>query len=348
MAKKVIKLKGVVVMPNGRYQVRKYYNGKRYTFYLDDVPTKQADLDRIIWEHIEKEPEVSDRMTLAAACESYNKAKSNVISPSTLLTYRRYIKYLPDPLAKCPINELTQLKVQTYINQIAEDHSPKYVRCVHGYLSSVLNMFRPSIVLRTTLPQKQKKDVYIPSSEDVEKLIRRIDDDDYMVPIRLAIMGLRRSEICALDISDLDPDNTLHIRKAKVYGPDGWVIKNYGKTTESHREIIIPADVAGRIRKQGYVYKHSPQQIGRVLRKIEQELGLPDFTEHKLRHYFATFCKEELGLSDKTIMALGGWSTPNVMQSIYQHAQRKKVDEGNVKIIRFLEKAKNLKNHEVS
>ncbi len=65
-----------------------------------------------------------------------------------------------------------------------------------------------------------------------------------------------------------------------------WVDKTT-KTTSSTRDIIIPMEIAQRIREQGYVFKGHPNSIT-DLQTTEDRLGIPRFTMHKLRHYFAS------------------------------------------------------------
>ena len=62
-----------------------------------------------------------------------------------------------------------------------------------------------------------------------------------------------------------------------------WVIKST-KATESTRDIIIPQELADKIREQGYIYKGHPNRITRNLALVEEKLGIPHFSLHKLRH----------------------------------------------------------------
>lgn len=67
----------------------------------------------------------------------------------------------------------------------------------------------------TTLPKKVKKDPYIPSDDNVRKILDYAKDTEYAFPLFLACYGLRRSEICALTPDDIEED-ILHINKALV------------------------------------------------------------------------------------------------------------------------------------
>lgn len=210
------------------------------------------------------------------------------------------------------------MDVQTEINEMAKKCSPKTVRNHHSFISAVLGAFCPNLKLTTTLPQKVKHEPYIPSDEDVKKILECAKDTEYEIPIILACYGLRRSEICALKVDDLEGD-ILHINKAMV--PDenrNWVVKST-KTTSSTRDIIIPMEIADKIRTRGYIYKGYPNCITNFLKRTEQALEIPLFSIHKLRHYFASKMSA-LNIPEADIMRMGGWETDHVMKSVYRHS----------------------------
>ena len=137
------------------------------------------------------------------------------------------------------------------------DKSPKTARNYHGFLSAILGTFYPSLRRFTTLPQKVKNEPYTPSRKDVKRILAEVSGTLYEIPIILACYGMRRPEICALQLEDIDGD-IVHISKAMVLNKNReWIIKA-SKTTESTRDIIIPMDLAEKIRKQGYVYRGHP------------------------------------------------------------------------------------------
>lgn len=126
------------------------------------------------------------------------------------------------------------------------------MRDYHGFVTAVMGTFYPALRISTTLPQKVKSEPYTPSSEDVKRILEAVKDTDFEVPVTLACYGLRRSEICALTPEDVDGD-ILHINKALVQAADGeWVIKST-KTTGSTRDIVIPQELAEKIKCQGYI-----------------------------------------------------------------------------------------------
>lgn len=98
------------------------------------------------------------------------------------------------------------------------------------------------------------------------------------------------------------------------------------KTTENTRNIIIPADLADKIKIQGYVYKGHSESITKHLEKVEDRLGIPRFPLHKLWHYFASQMSA-MGVPEADILKMGGWETDHVMKSMYRHSMMEKEEQ---------------------
>ena len=142
----------------------------------------------------------------------------------------------------------------------------------------------------------------------------------FEVPLLLACASLRRGEICALTMDDID-GNTIHITKDMVLDINKeWVIKP-PKTTQSIRDVVVPDRVIEAISRNG-LYKGHPNSISDWMDKAERTLGLEHFSLHKCRHYFAS-AAHEAGVSDADIMKAGGWKTDHVMKTVYRHSLAK-------------------------
>lgn len=308
-------------LPSGKYRVRKMYKGETYTVIFDYKPTQKEALQAISLE-LENETLRKDQITFKQAAERYINLKQNVLSPTTIREYNRNICRLSEKFISMRITDITSLDVQSEINRLSKDKSPKTVRNYHGFISAVLSAFRPNMILNTSLPQKVKNEPYIPSEKDVKRIIKEIEGTQFEIPILLACYGLRRSEICALTLDDLQ-ENILTINKAKVMNTDKqWVTKTT-KTTESTREVIISPILADKIRKQGFIYQGHPNSISKHLTRLQDKLGMPHFSIHKLRHYFASKMSA-LGVPEADILKLGGWNSDHVMKTVYRHSLQTK------------------------
>ena len=304
--------------PNGKYQIREMHNGKSYCITVPYKPSKREAAE-LIQEKIDSS--VDNISTLERAAQEYISVKENVLSPSTIRVYGAILRSLPEWLSKKDIAEIDSYAMQKYVNEISADHSPKSVRNKYGFVVSSIRLFIPDANFNVTMPQKIHSENYEPSLEDVKALLDYAKGSEYYIALRLASMSLRRSEILALTVDDLNGDE-LTINKACVPGKDGYVVKPTPKTEASNRTITIPHDLAERIREQGYIYKCTPNGIDNYMRRALPKLGIPFFSLHKLRHFFASY-SHELGYSDAIIQAIGGWETDHVMKSVYRHAMNK-------------------------
>ncbi len=313
-------------LPSGSYRVRQMEKGKMYSVTVPYKPSKK-DAFELIQNKINHV--VEDSMTFEQAALQYVDVKKNVLSPSSVRSYLSLTNNLPKKFLEMDIARIDDYAVQKLINDYAVDHSPKTVRNLNGFVLSVLRLFYPKVDISVTLPQKVHTEHYTPSQDDIKRIMDASRDTKYYIPLFLACLGLRNSEICALTIFDLK-GTELTINKACVRGVDGYVIKNVPKTDASNRTITIPQEIADQIRSQGYVYDGYPQQIDKHLRRTQKKLNIPSFGVHRLRHFFASYM-HDLGYSDAIIQSLGGWSTDNVMKSVYRHAMNE--DEARKSVV---------------
>nr|DAO02058.1 MAG TPA: Integrase [Caudoviricetes sp.] len=315
--------KGVDQLPSGKYRVRKMINGRRKSLLFDAPPT-QKDVLLATNELLNEVPGATLKGTFLDYAEKYINAKENVLSASTIRGYRATLKGIPCHFTSLPLKDITQYTLTALVNDMVRSVSPKTVYNRHGLIVSVLHEFRPDFVIRTKLPRKVQKDIYTPGDEEVSILFAYLEDSPtlkkYWIPLYLASLGLRRSEIGALTVTDLSEDDILTINKAKVLGSDNkWVIQNFTKTERSNRKIPVPKELADRIRQQGFMYQGDLNSIFCVMTAAQKKLGLPHFGVHRLRSYFASKA-HALGLHDSIILKLGGWKSDHIMKGIYRKA----------------------------
>ena len=207
--------------------------------------------------------------------------------------------------------------MQKEINDYTVGHSPKSTANLHGFISAILGIYRPNLILHTTLPQKVKYEAVTPSEDTIKRLLSEIKGTDFEIAFRLGVYGLRRGEICALTSDDLE-GNLLSINKSKVRDEHGqWVIKPIPKTTGSQRTIYIDDDLANLLRAAGDAYSKNPNKLNQKLTSILTALGVPVFRFHDLRAYYASMA-HALGIPDAYIMANGGWTSTNILNRVYK------------------------------
>lgn len=309
-------------LPSGSYRIRKMYKGETHTIVFDYKPTQKEAMQAMAAELDKVKCASGTQLTFSKAAESYVNMKRNILSPRTIKEYSETVRRFPEWFSSLPVSDITQIQINRLVNELSLSKSPKTVHNYHGFLTAVMGTFYPNLKINTTLPQKVKSEPYTPSSEDVKRILEEVKNTPYEIPITLACYGMRRSEICALQLEDVEGD-VVHITKAMVQNENKeWVIKTT-KTASSTRDIIIPAELAEKIRQQGYVCKCYPGMIAQTLARVEKRLGIPHFSLHKLRHYFASQMSA-LGIPEADILKMGGWETDHVMKSVYRHSMMDK------------------------
>ena len=329
--------KGVDRLPSGAYRYRLREGGVSYTFTDSVLLSAREARERFTKLIADSGSAHKGGATFGDASQRHLKAVSAVLSPSTLYFYqsidkrlRMGYKWLYDK----PVRDITADDVQSVIGEYGKDKAKYTAKGVLSYIRIVLRQYDIEIGKRVRVGGARAKKPYIPTSAEVSALLGAVKGTDFDVPFKLALLGLRRSEICGLGIDDLDGDR-IHIRRSKVYTSDGLITKDSVKTSASDRVIIIPHQLAEQIRSQGYVYEGSPTYLTEKMRVIQDRLGLPHFSLHKLRHYYASQA-HALGVPDSYVMRAAGWASDGILR-IYRHALDDKADDYDMVTVNFLD-----------
>lgn len=308
-------------LKSGSYRIRQMIQGRLILVTIDHKPTK-SEATELIAAKLNESPKKSKNKPLLfkEACRNYIEAKNNVLSPSTIRGYESILRNLPESILNAEMGQIDTLLVQQVVNEYSMNHSPKSVYNLKGFILAVLGVYMPGLNISVTTPQRRPNGQEIPTDEDVKRILVWVKDNapNYYVALSLACMSLRRSEIIALTIDDLN-GNALTVNKAKVQDDKGnWHIKTT-KTTASDRIVYLPSELVEEINKQGYIYQGHAEMINRTLLSAEKALNIPHYTLHRLRHYFAS--KMSTMTDEATVLKMGGW-TPgsDVMKRVYRHS----------------------------
>ena len=304
-------------LPSGNYRIRQMVNGVVYRVTIDHKPTKY-EAQELIDKKIQNSTKPYDyNPTLENACNTYIESKKNVMSPSTVAGYRSLTRRIPDSLANMHLDDITKRDIQIFINNYAIDHSPKTTINMGSFILTVL-LFYDIAMPTPNYPQKEKEEVYVPTEEEVKQIFAKAKGTKYEVAFFLATMGMRRSEILATTSAKLK-GNELTIDSAMVQDENGEWVEKTTKTVSSTRTIVLPDRIAEKLRLQVEAFDGSAESLNNKLHKWQDELDIPRFSFHKLRHFFASVM-HQYGMSDAQIQALGGWSTDRTLKAVYRHA----------------------------
>lgn len=263
------------------------------------------------------------KMTLGEAINDYLESKSNILSPSTIRGYDYVRRLCLQSIMSMRIESITNNIAQKAINFEAKTKSPKTVSNIFGVLSVIMNTYC-DCNLKVSLPAKQKKDYTVLTEDQIRALILSIQGHPCEIPVLLGLMlGLRRGEILGLRSEDYDREKKrLCVRRVMVENKNShFVEKPTPKTYSSNRELLVPKYLADRIEKaldeDRPFNEYSAARISKTLGRICEQNGIPKVTLHDLRRQNASVMLA-LGIADKYAMERGGWSTPNIMKSVYQ------------------------------
>lgn len=327
----------VTRLPSGNYNAKVYdytdETGKRHYKSFTD-PDKKTVATLAANYAKDKAPASASRpddITLEVAMERYVESKKNVLSPKTYREYTQTRKNSYSSIKKLKVFNLTQLDIQNEINIEAAKSSPKTVRNKHGLLSAALAIYRPDFVLHTTLPQKKKSEVKIPTEEIIIKLFERTKETDIELPVLLAATcGMRMSEIVGLRWKNINLKNkTMRICEAKVRDIDNNMVVKGTKTSAGTRTVHIFPQVLAALKRHyregdEYITVLNTNNIYDRYQKVLNEIN-PDehYTFHELRHY-AVSVMLMLNIPKKYIADYVGHETENMIDQVYGHIMEDK------------------------
>lgn len=216
--------------------------------------------------------EVTNR-TFKDAEEAFLLAREAVLSPATVRTYKSAQKclalYFPW-LMNTNIHDLTTDHLQRIVDELVKKNmKPKSVRNYYGFITVILDYNRIRLA-PPRLPQKERSTLNIPDEATVKRVVALAEGTELEVPVMLAAFGpLRRGEICALTMDDID-GNVIHVCKDMVLDSNReWVVKP-PKTFSSDRYVTMPDRIIKLIEKQGYVTNYDPnaEETKRILKQF--------------------------------------------------------------------------------
>lgn len=285
--------------------------------------SSKADLKQMILEYQAQRRIYINSTAFGDCLERYISEREGLKSPSTIHGYRsiqRSIKTSCAAFCGLSVDRITDRDVQTVITTLQrEDKSPKTMRNWIGLINAVL-IAEHQPPAHVVIPARVIEDRPIPSIGEITMLLCLMHGHKLEIPFRLALMGLRRGEICALTLTDLSDDNVLHIHRAAVIGDDGLIeVKNSPKTETSNRFVRLPDHLADQIRKEGRFTPYTLKGLSRAYTEFLKKYQFPPYRFHDCRHFFASYC-HSIGVPEADILAGGGWKTSNVMKAVYRHA----------------------------
>lgn len=329
-------------LPSGNWRCRATVTddmGVKHTESFTAETARKAETLAKMWQEgmIEKRSK-SYGPTLDEAITAYiETCRCSGMSPSTIRGYLSQQRTAYPLLSSRPISKITVQDIQRQINARSQTCSPKTLRNGVGLLSVVLKQNGIRLDLDTLrLPKREQREMVIPSDDQVRQLLEAVyDDDDMYIAIMLAaVMGLRRSEICALRWDDIITRGgvcVLSLTKSLVMDVDGTHVEKSPKTQAGARNLAIPSAVRDELMHRRNLRPRmvniSPNVITERYERLARRLDIPG-RFHDLRHYHASVMLRE-GVPEKYIVADMGHASFDMVRRVYGHVMGEKQQQIN-------------------
>ena len=325
-------------LPSGNYRCRASYTdeyGVKHSESFTEETAVLAEAKAAMWKAgmLEREKNRA-HMPLGDAMDAYiDVCRATGISPSTIRAYVSYRNNAYGTLLRKRIDKITIRDVQSWIVERSKASSPKTVKNNLVFISAVLksNEIKLDFSL-LKLPKPKHTEMEIPDDSQIVAMLDEVyDDNDMYIAISLAaLMGMRRSEICALKWSDvvLDGDGIARmiVDKALVLDEDSIHVEKDPKTQAGSRVLVIPSALYGELKRRRQLRPTlvgiSPNAITERYMRLADRLGVPR-RFHNLRHYHASVMLRE-GVPEKYITADMGHASFDMVKRVYGHVMEEK------------------------
>ena len=321
-------------LPSGNWRVNAYIytddNGKKIYKSFTASTKKEAEYMASVYKmEDKKEKKEGSTITLGEAVDLYIESKNKTMSPSTVRGYKIIRNNALDGISHYRLSDLTEIKLQKWVNENAEKYSPKSIRNQFALITATLKQQKVKLELDDiSLVPREKIDYNIPDEEMMKKIINAVSGSEVELPVLLALMlGLRISEIAALKWGDFD-GSQIHVRGAVVPDENNQLVyKSRNKSFDSHRALDIPDYLLKKLKQRkkeikpaenDFISTISARSITRSFQRVCESKGLPKYKMHALRHANASLMLMH-GIADKYAMERLGHATPTMLKTVYQH-----------------------------
>lgn len=266
-------------------------------------------------------------------------------SPKTVTTYRQslshYLRYLGDR----DLLTATPRTVRGFLAaELEAGTAPTSLVRFHGDLRAFYRWcvkegeVETSPVDRVPAPSAPVPHVPTVDPGDVRSLLavkgrtKFLDARNRLVLSLLFDTGMRIGELLNIAVDDVQTSTETVV----VTGKSGYRVLGYGATTATalRRYLRVRQRHARADLPELFVTVHGPLKYNAVRHMLAEacdRAGVPRVRAHQARHTWATRHLEADDVSDLTVMAAGGWSSPHNLRRYTRTASQRRAAELNRK-----------------
>lgn len=299
--------------PDGRYELRFYYNKKQYSVYdknVSKLKKKKADkLKELKTLYIATTQSKNNTYKLndwyKIWLETYKKP---FIKPDSLSNIKIYFeKHILKKFGNWYLDNIKAADIQQYLNRLEKNRTKEFIctyfnACLQKAADLEYITKNPFIlVVKDKAIKKVRPAFTIDQQEQILTYVKSNDFEFYKLIMFYLATGVRRSEALSITKSDFD-ENILHIKGTKTYKSDRRI-----KITDELKKLIIGDN------QKLFDYKEDTvtSKFKAILRTLKIEGTL-----HCLRHSYATN-QYYLGTPAKEVQIYLGHTDVNMTLNVY-------------------------------
>ena len=258
-------------------------------------------------------------MTFDEACEAYMESKSMRLRETTLEGYASAIaKHVLPAWGRREVGSVRHAEVQRWVDSIegagAASKAFKTFRQVLRWAERELQLDAPDPTRGIELPKRAGRRAERLSPAEERSALRACAGEPWeAVALCAAALGLRPSEACGLDWSDVDwRSGWVHVQRGAHSVHGGRTVELPCKTPLSRRWVKLPGwalarlrEIRGRRRAGRMRGELSPRAIACRLKRMLRRIGLGRASIGCLRHSWATMAVEAGAAIADVAVALG-------------------------------------------
>ena len=319
---------------SGKWRCKAYYTDQagKYTSKSFTADSKKeaeylARLFLIEQEHKSK----PENITLGELADRFIESRSNLLSPSTIVGYKKIRRTAMQDIIDYRIGFLTKHLYQKSVNNYSLNRSYKTVLSAHVFYHTVLKENGIAIADDIMLPQREKKEMAIPTIEEIQSFMINIRETRiYLLCLFAIVLGLRKSEIIAIQWKDIDFNHkTVSINKARVKNEKREYVLKSTKTFNGTRTLHLPEILEEALGEPGnpddFIIHESPDALESYYKRLCKKIDF-QYNFHSLRHCYASIMLQS-GIPNRYARERMGHATENMLQQVYQHTFRNKHEE---------------------
>jgi len=264
--------------------------------------------------------------------EWYDTVHRSTVSGSSNSTYDFYIQKLKTyPLLEQPLKDVTSLSIQKLINDL---DSKTAVKFVYILFSMFFNYCYDEHILKYDVMRGIKKPKEVKTTKkfenyltdpEIEKLKNLGYDRDYFVFLFMLYTGLRRGEMSALLMSDIDIKKKI-VTVSKSYSEVNHKFVLGPTKGRETRVVTIPDKLIPfiehyfKVAPLGEIVPHVPRYLHDLWKYRRKKVTDRNVTLHGLRHTYCTLlCRN--GVQLKVAADLMGHKNTKLVDEVYTHVQ---------------------------